>query len=92
MTKFTIEYNPYLVQCIFKKNNKVLSSNNKIGAKSGERLQILLGESVNWKGLLEEIAIAVTMMRLKFFSEGGGLILTTLNTRLGYIEEMWHFL
>ena len=70
MTKFTIEYNPYLVQCIFKKNNKVLSSNNKIGAKSGERLQILLGESVNWKGLLEEIAIACDDDEVEIFFRG----------------------
>ena len=58
MTKFSVEYNPYLVQCIFKKNGKELKSNSKIGAKSGERLQILLGESINWKGLLKEIASA----------------------------------
>lgn len=58
MTKFSIEYNPYLVKCVFKKNGKVLNAKSKIGAKSGERLQVLLGESVNWKGLLEEIAIA----------------------------------
>ena len=58
MTKFTIEYNPYLVKCIFKKNEKILNNNSKIGAKSEERLQILLGELVNWKGLPEEIAIA----------------------------------
>ncbi len=58
MTKFSIEYNPYLVKCVFKKNGKVLNAKSKIGAKSEERLQVLLGESVNWKGLLEEIAIA----------------------------------
>lgn len=58
MTKFGIEYNPYLVKCTFTKNGKVLNENSKIGAKSGERLQILLGESVNWKGLPEEIASA----------------------------------
>ena len=58
MTKFSIEYNPYLVKCVFKKNEKVLNAKSKIGAKSRERLQVLLGESVNWKGLLEEIAIA----------------------------------
>lgn len=58
MTKFSIEYNPYLVQCIFMKNGKKLRSNSKIGAKSGERLQILLGPSVNWSGLPEEIASA----------------------------------
>lgn len=58
MTKFSIEYNPYLVKCVFKKNGKVLNEKSKIGAKSEERLQVLLGESVNWKGLLEEIAIA----------------------------------
>lgn len=58
MTKFSIEYNPYLVSCIFKKNGIILNNKSKFGAKSGERLQILLGESVNWKGLPEEIAIA----------------------------------
>ena len=31
MTKFSVEYNPYLVQCIFKKNGKELKSNSKIG-------------------------------------------------------------
>ena len=55
MTNFSIEYNPYLVKCIFKLNGKVLNSNNRIGAKSNERLQILLGELGNWKGLLREI-------------------------------------
>lgn len=58
MTHFSIEYNPYTVSCIFKKNNKVLSANGKIGAKSNERLQILLGTSTNWKGLPVEIASA----------------------------------
>lgn len=58
MTHFSIEYNPYIVNCIFKKNGKKLNTNSKIGAKSNERLQILLGESVNWKGLPIEIANA----------------------------------
>lgn len=58
MTHFSIEYNPYMVSCVFKKNDKVLTTNSKIGAKSNERLQILLGESVNWKGLPAEIASA----------------------------------
>ncbi|SDB13866.1 dynamin family protein [Butyrivibrio sp. INlla16] len=55
MTEFYIEYNPYTVECIFKKNGKVLGDNSKIGSKSDNRLQILLGESPNWKGLIEEI-------------------------------------
>lgn len=58
MTHFSIEYNPYMVSCIFKKNDKVLTANSKIGSKSNERLQILLGESVNWNGLPAEIASA----------------------------------
>lgn len=58
MTHFSIEYNPYMVSCLFKKNNKILSANSKIGAKSNERLQILLGESTNWRGLPAEIASA----------------------------------
>ena len=58
MTKFFIAYNPYLVECVFKKNGNPLNSNSKIGAKADQRLQVLLGESVNWKGLPEEIACA----------------------------------
>lgn len=58
MTHFSIEYNPYMVSCLFKKNGKALTANSKIGAKSNKRLQILLGESVNWKGLPAEIASA----------------------------------
>lgn len=55
MVKFSIEYNPYIVNCKFKKNGKLLKANTKIGAKLSERLQVLLGESTNWKGLVEEI-------------------------------------
>ena len=58
MTKFQIEYNPYTVECNFIKNGKLLNSKSKIGAKSGVRLQVLLGEAVNWKGLAEEIVSA----------------------------------
>ena len=58
MTKFFIAYNPYLVECEFKKNGNPLNLNSKIGAKAGQRLQVLLGKSVNWKGLPEEIACA----------------------------------
>lgn len=58
MTKFSIEYNPYLVNCVFKKNGKEFNLKSKIGAKSGKRLQIPLGKSVNRKGLPEEIAAA----------------------------------
>ena len=56
MTNFYIEYNPYLVKCTFKKDGILLGEKSKLGAKSNERLQILLGESTNWKGLAEEIA------------------------------------
>ena len=56
MTNFSIEYNPYLVNCLFKKNGKELTEKSKVGAKSNQRLQVLLGESVNWKGLPAEIA------------------------------------
>lgn len=58
MTNFSIEYNPYLVSCLFKKNGKLFNEKSKIGSKSNERLQILLGESGNWKGLPVEIASA----------------------------------
>ena len=56
MTKFFIEYNPYLLKCTFMKDGILLGDKSKLGAKSNERLQILLGESTNWKGLAEEIA------------------------------------
>lgn len=58
MTKFSIEYNPYLVECIFKKNGKPVNRSSKIGAKANERLQVLLGKQGNWEGLLEEISRA----------------------------------
>ena len=58
MTNFSIGYNPYLVSCLFKKNGKLFNEKSKIGSKSNERLQILLGESGNWKGLPVEIASA----------------------------------
>ena len=49
MTKFSIEYNPYLVECIFKENGRVLNEkNSKIGSKSDTRLQALLGKGPNW--------------------------------------------
>lgn len=70
MTNFSIEYNPYLVNCIFKKNGKVLNEKSKIGAKANQRLQVLLGESVNWKGLLDEIACACDDDEIKIFFKG----------------------
>lgn len=58
MTNFFIKYNPYTVECIFKKNGELLSESNKIGSKSNERLQIMLGDTslTNWNGLFNEIA------------------------------------
>ena len=70
MIRFSIEYNPYLVQCVFKKNSKVLNANSKIGAKSGERLQVLLSEGVNWKGLLEEIACSCDDDEVEIYFKG----------------------
>lgn len=70
MTNFSIEYNPYMVNCLFKKNDIVLNSNTKIGSKSNERLQILLGESVNWKGLPVEIANACDDDEVKIHFKG----------------------
>ena len=56
MTKFTIEYNPYIQKITFKKNDKPLNSENKIETKSKNRLQELLGNQLaNWKGLFNEI-------------------------------------
>ena len=55
MTEFYIGYNPYLVECVFKKNGNELRE-GKIGSKrKNHRLQALLGELSNWKGLIEEI-------------------------------------
>lgn len=56
MTKFTIEYNPYIQKITFEKNDKPLNSENKIETKSKNRLQELLGNQLaNWKGLFNEI-------------------------------------
>lgn len=72
MTEFYIEYNPYTVECIFKKNGKVLGTNSKIGSKQHERLQRLLGESpfTNWKGLADEIADACDDDEVKLLFKG----------------------
>jgi len=56
MTEFVIEYNPYLVRSVFKCNGKTLGEDTTIGARSGQRLQILLGPSTGWRGLIYEIA------------------------------------
>ena len=56
MTEFVIEYNPYLVRSVFKCNGKTLGEDTAIGARSGQRLQILLGPSTGWRGLIYEIA------------------------------------
>lgn len=58
VTQFTIAYNPYTGECVFKKNGKELGSKSKLGSKSSERLQMLLGKSTNWNGLVEEIVRA----------------------------------
>ena len=56
MTKFTIEYNPYIQKITFRKNDTILNSKNRIGAKSKNRLQELLGNQLaNWEGLFNEI-------------------------------------
>lgn len=55
MKKFSIEYNPYMVNTIYKKNDNILNENNRIGKKSGDRLQVWLSPNINWKGLVEEI-------------------------------------
>lgn len=56
VSQFSIAYNPYLVECKFKKNGKkLMSDRSKIGGKSKSRLQMLLSKSPNWEGLAEEI-------------------------------------
>ena len=76
MTKFTIEYNPYLTEnmCIFKKNGKVLNENSIIGSKSNVRLQMILGKSrlelENWEGLPEQIAISCDDDEVEVYFKG----------------------
>ena len=70
MTDFTIEYNPYLVKCVFKKNGKELGENTKIGSKGSFRLQFLLGESDNWIGLAEEIAKNCNSKKIRLHFKG----------------------
>lgn len=70
MTNFTIEYNPYLVDIVFKKNGKELGSNSKFRAKSSERLQVILSKTTNWAGLAEEIAKACNDDEVKITFKG----------------------
>ncbi|ERK60427.1 hypothetical protein HMPREF1983_00174 [Gemella bergeri ATCC 700627] len=52
--EFYIEYNPYTLNTIYKKNGiEVLNSN--IYDKRNARLQTLFNESENWEGLISEI-------------------------------------
>ena len=56
MTEFIIDYNPYLVKCVFIKDGEILGDDTRLGARSNQRLQILQSPSAGWKGLLSEIA------------------------------------
>lgn len=60
MTEFYIEYNPYTVSCIFKKNGVELGDKSKFHSKKNERLQMFLSPNKNaeWLGLPEEIVHA----------------------------------
>ena len=55
MSQFFIQYNPYRNECIFQKNGKDMPAGSKFGAMRNKRFQMLLGEGMNWKGLLQEI-------------------------------------
>ena len=55
MTKFYICYNPFLIECEFRKNGLLLNKKSKFGDKSNRRLQELLDKSINWGGLAKEI-------------------------------------
>lgn len=59
MTDFSIKYNPYLVECEFKKNgNEMTAKNSKFSEMRNKRLQFILGEhkAQGWRGLPQEIA------------------------------------
>lgn len=60
MTEFYIEYNPYTVSCIFKKNGVELGDKSKFHSKKNERLQMFLSPNKNaeWLGLPAEIVHA----------------------------------
>ena len=72
MSKFYIDYNPYLAKCIFKKNDRKLSERNKIGCKENSRLQYLLSPipSENWAGLAEEIANECNYGEIELYFRG----------------------
>ena len=59
-----------MVECNFKKNEKILNTNSKIGAKTNERLQVLLSPSTNWNGLAEEIVRACNDTEIEVFFRG----------------------
>lgn len=59
VTDFSIKYNPYLVECEFKKNgNEMTAKNSKFSEMRNKRLQFILGEhkAQGWRGLPQEIA------------------------------------
>ena len=59
VTNFSIKYNPYLVECEFKKNgNEMTAKNSKFSEMRNKRLQFILGEhkAQGWRGLPQEIA------------------------------------
>ena len=88
MVKFSIEYNPYIVNCKFKKNGKLLKANTKIGAKSSERLQVLLGESTNWKGLVEEIIQVCNDRYIKLHFKGRKIDFDDLKYYLQHVLKL----
>lgn len=79
MKGFSIEYNPYTVECIFRKEGKELGPQSKFSTKRNERLQAILSpnknlncpnKNLNWDGLLEEIGKSCNTREIKLTFKG----------------------
>ena len=86
MTNFSIEYNPYMKTCIFKKNDNVLNNNSKFNRWTKDRLQIFLGEATNWKGLPVEIANACDDDKVKIYFKGRRIDFDDLKYTFDYYD------
>lgn len=71
MERVYIKHNPYTVETVFKINDKVVSKNSTLGAKSNKRLQYWLEKNnSNWDGIVSELVKACNDNKLEVTFEG----------------------
>ena len=82
VTNFSIEYNPYLVNCIFKKNGKVLNEKVKLVQKQIKDFRFYSGNQLTGRDFLMKLLVPVMMMKLKFSLREEKLISKICNIQL----------